>query len=52
MQKKHEAALNMPFEVNDEKRKRNRRVAGKIARQFKCPVPNCCKSYGMEGTLT
>ena len=50
--KKHEVDLHMPFEVNDEKRKRCRRNAQEIARQFKCPVKGCGKSYGMEGTLT
>lgn len=33
-QKKHEDALHLQFEVNDEKKKRNRRNAAAIARQF------------------
>ena len=50
--KKHEKDLHLTFEVNDERRKRNRRNAQQIARRFRCPVKGCQKSYGMEGTLT
>ena len=49
--KKHEDVLNMPFEIDDEKKKRIRRPANEIARHYKCPIEDCPKSYGMEGSL-
>ena len=41
----------MPFEIDNERKKRNRRNANEISRHYKCPVEDCPKSYGMEGTL-
>ena len=41
----------MPFEIDNECKKRQRRGAKDIMRLYKCPVANCSKSYGMEGTL-
>ena len=41
----------MPFEIDNEKKKRNRRVATEIARHYKCPIDDCPKSYGSEGSL-
>jgi len=41
----------MPFEIDNERKKRHRRNANEISRFYKCPVPKCSKSYGMEGTL-
>ena len=35
----------------EDKRKRHRRTATEIARLFKCPVNDCHKSYGSEGSL-
>ena len=40
--------IQNPF---DDKRKRHRRTATEIARLFKCPVADCHKSYGSEGSL-
>ena len=41
----------MPFEIDNEKKKRHRRVATEIARHYKCPIEDCPKSYGSEGSL-
>jgi hypothetical protein len=41
----------MPFEIDNEKKKRHRRTATEIARHFKCPIDDCPKSYGSEGSL-
>ena len=41
----------MPFEIDNEKKKRHRRQANEIARHFKCPIKDCPKSYGSEGSL-
>ena len=41
----------MPFEIDKECKRRQRRSAKDISRIYKCPVGNCKKSYGMEGTL-
>ena len=41
----------MPFEIDNECKKRQRRGAKDIMRLYKCPVDGCSKSYGMEGTL-
>jgi len=41
----------MPFEIDNEKKKRNRRTATEIARHYKCPIEDCPKSYGSEGSL-
>ncbi len=35
----------------DDKKKRVRRCANQIERKFVCPVPNCEKSYGTEGSM-
>lgn len=35
----------------EEKKKRVRRCASQIERKFICPVPNCEKSYGTEGSM-
>jgi len=49
--RKHEEALGVQFEINDEKKKRHRRTANEISRHYKCPVDDCPKSYGSEGSL-
>lgn len=49
--KKHEDQLGMPFEIDNEKKKRHRRTATEIARHYKCPISDCPKSYGSEGSL-
>ena len=36
---------------HEEKKKRHRRTASEIARNFRCPVDPCGKSYGSEGSL-
>ena len=41
----------MPFEIDNEKKKRHRRTATEIARHYKCPIHDCPKSYGSEGSL-
>ena len=41
----------MPFEIDNEKKKRHRRTATEIARHYKCPISDCPKSYGSEGSL-
>ena len=41
----------MPFEIDNEKKKRHRRTATEIARHYKCPIDDCPKSYGSEGSL-
>lgn len=41
----------MPFEIDNEKKKRHRRQANEIARHYKCPLKDCPKSYGSEGSL-
>ena len=41
----------MPFEIDNEKKKRNRRTATEIARHYRCPIEGCAKSYGGEGSL-
>lgn len=41
----------MTFDIAEEKRKRHRRTATEIARHYKCPVDECPKSYGSEGSL-
>jgi len=41
----------MPFEIDNEKKKRHRRTATEIARHYKCPIEDCPKSYGSEGSL-
>lgn len=41
----------MTFDIAEEKRKRHRRTATEIARHYKCPVEECPKSYGSEGSL-
>lgn len=35
----------------EEKKKRIRRCANQIERKYVCPVPNCEKSYGTEGSM-
>jgi hypothetical protein len=47
MQASHQNA-QQPY---DDKHKRHRRTANEIARMFKCPVDDCHKSYGSEGSL-
>jgi hypothetical protein len=49
--RKHEEVLNMAFEIDNEKRKRHRRNANEITRHYKCPLSDCPKSYGSEGSL-
>lgn len=49
--RKHEEVLGMPFEIDNEKKKRHRRTATEIARHYKCPIEECNKSYGSEGSL-
>ena len=41
----------MPFEIDNEKKKRHRRTATEIARHYRCPIEGCPKSYGGEGSL-
>jgi hypothetical protein len=41
----------MAFEIDNEKRKRHRRNANEITRHYKCPLSDCPKSYGSEGSL-
>ena len=41
----------MPFEIDNEGKKRFRRGASEISRHYKCPVEGCNKSYGLEGTM-
>ena len=41
----------MTFDIAEEKRKRHRRTATEIARHYRCPVEDCPKSYGSEGSL-
>jgi hypothetical protein len=41
----------MTFDINDEKRKRVRRIASEIKRHYKCMVEDCPKAYGSEGSL-
>ena len=41
----------MPFEIDNEKKKRHRRTATEIPRHYKCPIEDCPKSYGAEGSL-
>ncbi|KAM3138383.1 hypothetical protein pb186bvf_009469 [Paramecium bursaria] len=38
-------------ETGEERKKRLRRPAQEIERHFKCPVENCQKQYGAEGSL-
>ena len=33
-------------------KKRNRKLAGEVLREFACPVHKCKKKYGKKGTLT
>jgi hypothetical protein len=35
----------------EEKRKRHRRTAGEIHRDFVCPMGDCQRKYGSEGSL-
>lgn len=49
--RKHEEALGMTFDIAEEKRKRHRRTATEIARHYRCPLEDCPKSYGSEGSL-
>ena len=49
--RKHEDVLGITFEVDNEKKKRHRRTAHEIARHYKCPIEDCPKSYGSEGSL-
>lgn len=49
--RKHEEVLGITFEVDNEKKKRHRRTALEIARHYKCPIKDCPKSYGSEGSL-
>ncbi|CDW90819.1 zinc c2h2 type family protein [Stylonychia lemnae] len=49
--RKHEEALGMTFDIAEEKRKRHRRTATEIARHYRCPIEDCPKSYGSEGSL-
>ena len=41
----------MPFDIDNDKKKRYRRTATEIARHYKCPITDCPKSYGGEGSL-
>ena len=41
----------MSFDIAEEKRKRHRRTATEIARHYRCPIDDCPKSYGSEGSL-
>ena len=41
----------MTFDITDERRKRHRRTANEIHRHYPCPVEECPKSYGSEGSL-
>lgn len=36
----------------ENKKKRHRRNASEIARDYQCPIENCDKSYGAEASLT
>jgi len=36
----------------DDKKKRHRRCANEISREFYCKAPRCGKSYGSEGSLS
>jgi len=41
----------MTFDITDERRKRHRRTANEISRHYVCPIEDCPKSYGSEGSL-
>ena len=44
--------LGIDFEIGTEKGpKRERKRASEIVRHFKCPLSDCPKSYGSEGSL-
>lgn len=36
----------------EEKKKRHRRNANEIVRNYQCPIESCDKSYGAEASLT
>jgi hypothetical protein len=33
------------------RKKRHRRTAGEISRSYECPITECARSYGSEGSL-
>lgn len=43
---------NMNYSSEESQKKRFRRTAGEINRQFKCPIEICAKSYGSEGSVS
>ena len=47
----HSDALNIPFEIFPEKKKRFRRTAQQIKKSFMCPIDRCQRKYGTEGSL-
>lgn len=46
-----EMEKNQKNTSQEEKKKRHRRCANEIAREFYCKAPKCGKSYGSEGSL-
>jgi hypothetical protein len=49
---RHEDKLGVHLDIPDEKKKkRKRRTAVEIERQHACPIQECEKSYGSEGSL-
>lgn len=42
---------NLPFSSHEAKKKRTRRCANEIKRDFICKAEKCGKSYGSEGSL-
>ena len=49
--RKHEDVLGMPFEIDNEKKKRHRRNASEIKKTWLCPIDGCKRKYGTEGSL-
>ena len=52
------ASINPPIEEPlfhvglYESKRRHRKTANEVERHYKCPVPQCDKAYGSEGTLS
>lgn len=47
-----EMEKNQRNNSQEERKKRHRRCASEIAREFQCKAPKCGKSYGTEGSLS
>lgn len=48
---RHEDELGYYLGIEDNRKKRVRRLATEIERKHKCLVPKCPKAYGSEGSL-